>query len=147
MEDKSITYGELFNPELIEEELIKTKKKLDLFENLFAEPGFYNMDHYKKNLLRFQYESLNNFYMYLTSQYFLEQDMDVFEMYSSGYITKYGQTKVSEQEKDRKVEVSDKNTKQSTSIKYDNTLEEKIDNLTQFLVKETPKHYGNYRNG
>lgn len=128
MENKSITYGELFNPELIEEELIKTKKKLDLFTNLFAEPEFYNMDHYKKNLLRFQYESLNSFYMYLTSQYFIEQNMDVFEMYSSGYITKYGQTKTNVQEEDTE-------------------LEEKMDKLNKVLATETHKHYGNYRNG
>lgn len=128
MENKSITYGELFNPELIEEELIKTKKKLDLFRNLFAEPRFENMDHYKKKLLSLQYESLNNFYMYLTSQYFDEQNMDIFEMYSSGYITKYGQTKTSVQEED-------------------NELEEKMDKLNKVLATETHKHYGNYRNG
>ena len=125
---ETTTYKNLLDPELIEEELIKTKKKLDLFTNLFAEPEFYNMDHYKKNLLRFQYESLNSFYMYLTSQYFIEQNMDVFEMYSSGYITKYGQTKTNVQEEDTE-------------------LEEKMDKLNKVLATETHKHYGNYRNG
>ena len=66
--------------------------------------------------------------MYLTSQYFIEQNMDVFEMYSSGYITKYGQTKTNVQEEDTE-------------------LEEKMDKLNKVLATETHKHYGNYRNG